>query len=331
MAGDKRRRAVDADAAVVQGAPATELPPEPPTCSEPAIWHVRFVQAVVLRNWIDAVACVLAEAPVEIHKSEAFSGLSLQHMDATRCCMVQARLCGTVTADGAAEGVVATVTLRLGLVLSCLRASRSQDFAELYQPRENTGTVILTTFEPSFTGLSPRFELSTLQADQEPLRLGALNYDHLIELDLTAFRSAVKMAKDHKADALRILLARHKTSEATMFFAMSFRGLDIRANYCYNAVRLGEDAIEPGAPADSPKVIRAAETTRSTYFTMPPEEELDVLYSASYGLDHLTSFARVLERSTVFLRLRQDQPLVVSVPLGGPGLEYVSFFLAPRL
>ena len=119
---------------------------------------------------------------------------------------------GAAVGTGHAEGGQETLslTIRPQQLLSCLRALRSQDQAELW----GLPDVHLRLYDPGLCGQSCRFELATLQEDPEtPMDLDDVAHTHVVQVDFMSFQRAARQAKEQKATRLLMRLMRYENSD----------------------------------------------------------------------------------------------------------------------
>jgi hypothetical protein len=296
-------------------------------------WRARFAQCVMLKAFCDNISNILAECYFEVifnDDPEAFSGFSVESIDANRACIVQGRLSGQVTVrDSSQTQSSRGFCIRMANLISCLRSVHACHFLDVWQPR-NSSDVLLKVYEPNVSNYAPEFTLKTLAKENDCQGLEGLVYNLFVEIDLDTFRNAVKTARDHKAEILKISVYQPKEDPtkpaggpAISFFVIAYEGDEVSSKFPYQSSTERESEEEP-------LVIRANDTASTGYEGLPPLEDLNVIFNDTFGVEHLFLFVRSMERHVITLRLGQNQPLLLDFPMGCGRNDYIRFVLAPK-
>jgi len=302
--------------------------------TEPPDWKVSFAQSVLLRTFCENVGNILTECYFEVVRSEdpdGFSGLSVESIDQGRVCLVQARLSGQVTLGPGAPAGPRGFCVRMSNLTSSLKSGHACHFVDLWQPA-GSSDVVFRIYEPNVSNYAPEFTLRTLAKGNDCQGLNGLEYNLFVEIDLETFRGAVRMAKDHKADVLTLAVYAPKKkgppgSPDVSFFVISYDADEVSSKFPYQSSTESEAHVD-----GKPTVIRANDTSSTGYDCLPPEEELDTVFSDRFGVEHLFHFVRGMERRELTLRLDQGKPLLLEYPMGGSSrADYIRFVLAPKI
>lgn len=298
-------------------------------------WKVTFPQCLLLRTFCDNIGNILTECHFEIIKSteeDGFSGLSIESIDQNRVCLIQARLSGQV--------VIAAETtetfgfcVRMANLTSSLKAGHACHFVDMWQP-EDSSDVVFRIYEPDVSSSgSLEFTLRTLAKSNSCKGMSGLEYALLVEIDLDTLRGPVKMAKEHKAEevcfSVYSMNKEDKGGLVATFFVISYKADEVSAKFPHPSVSETETTTE-----GKPTVIRANDTSMLERFTggaLPPIEELEVIYSNSFGVEYLYHFMKGMEKRDLTLSLDVEKPLLLEYPMGGTARsDYIRFVLAPK-
>ncbi len=289
-------------------------------------WKIRFSQSAAMKSFCENIGNILHETCFEVLDGEGFSGLSVESIDSARSCLVQARLSGQVTLrDPGARGFC----VRMASLISCLRSAHACHFLDMWQLLGDTD-VICRVYEPNVSNYTPEFRIRTLAKQADPPRLQPLTYAIFVEIDLETFRSAVKTAKEHRADSVQISVFTPKAGLApregaiTTFFVVAYEGDEVSSRFVYQSCTQSEGGEEP-------MVIHANDAGGPLGFErLPDAEDLNQLFSSSFSTDNLVLFVRSMERHVLTLRLGEGKPLLLEFPMGG-GTDYIRYVLAPKI
>lgn len=296
-----------------------------------AAWSICFAQSATLKTFLENIANLLSECNFEVVCNADFQGLSVERLDNSRCCLVQARMSGQVTV--ATPGVRHSFCLRMSNLLSCLRNAHPCHFVDIWSPEGSTD-VVLRVHEPQVSSYTPTFTLRTLAVlDEAEDMMPTMEYELFVEIDLNTFQSVMKTAKNHKADTAEIYVygLRSRAPDATdpiiTYFVISYTGDEVSSQFPF------QSSTEPPSAAGAsgePLVIRASTSVAEDYEGLPPQDELDTIYSGVFGIEYLFLATRSMERHALTLRLGRDKPLLMEFPLGSGKTDYLRCILAPK-
>ena len=343
----------DDDVGVVAEKEAVDQPPlkkqhcstTAATAAEEPDWKITFAQSVLLRTFCENVGNILTECYFEVVHSEeqdGFSGLSVESIDQGRVCLIQARLSGQVSVSPNAPAGPRGFCVRMSLLTSSLKTGHACHFVDLWQPAKSSD-VVFRIYEPNVSNAAQEFTLHTLAKENDCPGLAGLEYSIFVEIDLDTFRTAIRLAREHKADVMTIAVYtpkkhhhptgsedcdhHHFQSTNVSFFVISYDADEISAKFPYPSSTVSEAHVD-----GKPTVIRANDTTKLDLTGLPPQDSLDTVFCDRFGAEQLYNFVRGMERREVTLRLDNGKPLLLEYPLGGSSrTDYIRFVLAPKL
>jgi len=300
----------------------------------PLSFRVRFSQSTSFKIFFENIANVLQDGFFEVVKTTDFQGLAVEAVDASHVCMVLGRLGGSVEIDASLQHDQAPASfsfcLRLAVMLSCIKSMHPQHFVELSMEK-NSDKLVLRIYEPDVASFAPTFRLSTLAKECEGISLEGLSFAYYVEIDLLAFRGAIRTANEQKADSVTIFVLeprRPPTAPAarrkTTFFVVRSCADEIESTFPF------QSTTEEDVAAPQPRTIRVteAEALPHDYVQLPPLETLDVRYRASFSTSYLLKFTKAMERSVLTLRLGPDKAMLLEFPCDAS--SYLRFVLAPK-
>jgi hypothetical protein len=291
-----------------------------------------------------------------------FRGLVVEARD--NFCMVIAYVSADVELAPGIDPSRTQLVVETQVLNTCLKAVSSRHELRMSRrPGETDIELALTEPRPSHAGST--FHVPTLNISKTTMCLGDLQLDYRVELEMSEFRDVVKMARNLQAEHLTIEVLERPNGTSRVVVAA---GGSASMRYTFDSLsRSSGDPppppVEPSQPtkrarsdtkrphaADKPakrarsatKKLRAAEDAAPAEAAEPaepadePAEPADdeavesiVKFSQQFPVDYVHLFIKSVDKSTVEFRLGNDQPLVMSYPLGEHGSS-LTFIVAPR-
>lgn len=310
-----------------------ELPePKRPRCQEdettPVAWTVCFAHSSTLRMFFENIGNLVQECSIDVICNEDFKGFSIETLDTSRVCLVQARISGHVTVFNPKEQH--SFCVRMTNLNLCLKSARPSDFVDFWNPINSTD-VVVQIHEPHVSSYVPVFTMRTLAIlNQSDEILKPMQYDFYVELDLETFKNQLKTAKSLRADNIKIdvhgLRSRDSscTDPVTTFFVISYDGDEVNSKCMF------QSSTEPPKNDAEPLVIRASVPVSDEYTGMPPMSQLLNIYSGVFGIEILSLATKGMERHALTMRLGVEKPLLLEFPLGSGSVDYIRCVVAPK-
>ena len=291
-------------------------------------WTAQFTQSVTLKTFMENISNVVTEGYFRMVCTDDFQGLETDTLDGTQIALVKGRMSARVTGKVTVEN--SKFCIKISTVLSCLRNAHAQHFVDISCPRDSSD-VIISVYEPAVSTFTPTFRLRTLAKEFDVLPIRTEQYKFMVEIDLHTFRSAVKTAKEHRADimTLKVLQPVQKSdTRRTTFFVVEYAAEEVKSVFPYRSVTDEEIVGENG---DMHLVIKATESTSEETEQVFSEDDTVILFSGRFATDYLCNFTKSMDRSTMILRLNPpDAPLVIDFTLGCSTRDFIRYILAPR-
>ena len=300
-------------------------------------FRIRFSQCVAFKTFAENVGNVLEEGHFEVQRGDAFEGIVVEGIDALHVCMVLGRIAGVVEMAPDATPEERRFCVRMATLLSCLRNAHPQNFLELSRDRGSTD-LKLHIYEPDVATYTSNYNVRTLAKEPERVELEELLYDYYVEMDLAAFRTAIKTAKEQRADATFLKVFTQKAKAATgdvtdasaptattVVFAIVSKADEVESSFPFQSSTVTEESSEKAL-----RTIRASESSGAC-LAVSRLEDFELRYSGSFSTEYLFKFVKSMERHALTLRLAKAYPLVVEYPLGCDATNYLRFVLASKL
>ena len=290
----------------------------------------KFNQTVAFKSFFENLGNILSEVTLEVRCSPEFSGIVADSISSDCVCLVQGKIAGQVEVMNVpVEQAIFCITVKD--VLDIFHNIHPQHFVEIYRVQGSTD-VVMHIYEPSLRASNFKYCIQTLDKEVDTIPLNDMTYSYYVEVELNAFKNALKTAKNQSVDCIQLLIYENAPSglskERSIYFVIKFKGVRTSVSFPY------ESKILSDASSTGPLHIKAMDKDASG-----PEEDaceegvllhdlLDSMqpaYQGTYQLKNLFSFVKSMERSVITLRLAKDQPLIMDYPLGCSSTDGIRF------
>lgn len=278
---------------------------------EPQVdFKLTFPQPQTLRSLVEIVKDILPDLSVEVQKLPTFEGINVENIDDKKSCVVQARLHCEVTMNAeTSQFTVAVDTLAI-----CLRTVASHYVLDFIKYTDSDD-VELVSRDAISNNIVNVCRMNTLAKMFTKTTMSTQEYDYTLQLDLSEFRSIVKVSKDLSATTLKFSI---------------FSDTDASRN-----VKSITFKLKSKGKAEHQHFFRASVTDDGVYtndesITDASRSPGDLVYEEDFSVTYLNTFLKAMERQVVTLRMSQEKPLVVLYPLGAES-SYICFVLASKM
>ena len=295
-------------------------------------FRCKFSQTVAFKSFFENLGNVLAEVTLEVRKEPGvFSGIIADSMDPSGVTLVHGKISGDVQLNVPMEQAIFCITIKD--ILDIFPNLHPQHFVELYRIEGSTD-VVVHIYEPSLRATNPSIHIQTLDKTIDTLELNDMNYSYYVEVELNAFKNAMKTAKNQIADSIQFLIyeIQKETLEKSIYFVLRYKGVRTSVSFPY------ESKITLQSDAGGPTHLKAVEQDVAEQGDDASEdgsmlhdqlEELEPKYQGTFLSRYLFQFVKSMERSNITLRLASDKPLIIDYPLGCSNTDGLRFVLAP--
>lgn len=313
---------------VLPSRPATQQPPAPKALD----FRCKFIQTVAFKSFFENLGNILSEATLEVRSSPEFSGLITDSLTSDMVCLVQGKIAGQVDQlNVPVEQAIFCITVKD--VLDIFHNIHPQHFVEIYREKGSTD-IVMHIYEPSLRAANFKYCIQTLDRDVDTLPLDEMTYSYFVEVELNAFKNALKTAKNQSVDSVQLLIYERASSwpagagERSIYFVIKFKGVRTSVSFPF------ESKILSDASAKGPVHIKAVDKDASG-----PEdhacdcgmllhdllETMQPVFQESFKLTNLFNFVKSMERTVITLRLLQNRPLIIDYPLGCSSTDHIRF------
>lgn len=241
------------------------------------------------------------------HEHSGFRGLVVEARD--DFCLASAFLSADVVLAPGLDAARGQVVVDTQVFNTCLKAIGARHELRISrQPGDDDLEMALRVAPPSHAGST--FRIPTLRLTKAAMSLGDLQLDYRIELEMSEFREVIKMSRALQAQDITIQVLERPDGTARLVVAA---GGNASMRYTFDSVSNRTDEPQPTEPDREDE--EAGEAV--------------VKFSQQFPVDYLALFLKSVDKSTVEFRLGNDQPLVMSYPLGEHGSS-LTFIVAPR-
>jgi len=225
----------------------------------------------------------------------------------------------------------ATFCVKVKSVLDCLQTVHAHHFLDVYRQAGSTD-ITIRVHEPGSSKMQSKYEIKTLARESETIPLDEMVMAYYMEIELQAFRTALKMAQTKKANSVRFrLYEAPATGEATqcLWFVLSYEGEDTRGTHPFRSCIVVSESGTDGEPI----IVRAAAEEDCGDDDVEEEDftRYKLLYSSEFACDYLNNFVKNMEKVNVTLRLKNGNPLILDYPLGSVTTDSLRYVLAARM
>jgi hypothetical protein len=292
-------------------------------------FRCKFSQIVAFKSFFENLGSVLHEVTLEVRNDpDGFKGIVADSMDARGVALVHGKLAGQVELNVPQ----ATFCITVKDILDLFPNVHPQHFVEIYR-LEGTTDITLYVYEPSIRTTTPSIQIKTLARSIETLELNEMDYSYYVEIELAAFRNALKTAKSQKATSIQLCvyeIPRSQGGEKTIFFVVKYTGERTSSSFPYESriITTGADkgpitikALEGGG-GDSGEEEEGVSMQEKL-------EEMEPAYQGNFLAEYLYLFVKSMDRFNITLRLAHGRPLIVDYPLGCSATDGLRYVLAP--
>jgi len=293
-------------------------------------FRVKFSQIVAFKSFFENLGSVLHEVTLEVRNDpNGFKGIVADSMDARGVALVQGKLAGQVELNVPQ----ATFCITVKDILDIFPNVHPQHFLDIYR-LEGSTDITLYVYEPSIRTTTPSIQIKTLARSIETLELNEMDYSYYVEIELAAFRNALKTAKSQKAMSIQLCVyeipSPQEGGEKTIFFVVKYTGERTSSSFPY------ESRIVTTNVSKGPITIKALEggsgdgcDEEDTVSMQERLEEMTPSYQGNFLAEYLYLFVKSMDRFNITLRLAHERPLIVDYPLGCSATDGLRYVLAP--
>jgi hypothetical protein len=295
-------------------------------------FRCKFTQIVAFKSFFENLGSVLHEVTLEVRNdATGFQGLVADSMDARGVALVHGKLAAQVEL----HVPQATFCINVKDILDVFPNVHPQHFLDIYRVEGSTD-ITLYIYEPSVRTTTPYMQIRTLARTIETLELNDMDYSYYVEIDLGAFKNALKTAKSQKATSVQLCVYERLNGskvggkeEKSIWFVVKYSGERTSSAFPY------ESRILVTGGDSGPVSIKALEGGAESEedgdgcSVLEKLEGMEPAYQGSFLAEYLYLFVKSMDRFNITLRLAHERPLIVDYPLGCSSTDGLRYVLAP--
>lgn len=285
-------------------------------------WEIVFEDSSALRLIVETVSAVMSRVMVKVVKrSNGLFFLCVDGHDAGSTCCVSARLhletvTWTLAEDESSEF---TFCVECKHVLTALDPSTSGGALKI-QGNSHDATVTFRIQDPDQPSHEDVSELSTFVDGDSRYTLSAMDFQTILEIDLSKLREIIKKARKSQAEILRIrVFIEDKGSKKYSLIIFSVRGDNQKHEQMFcNEINYHDDGS---------MVVRAAADGENNIFDT---EHMDSVFDHSFPVDKIESFVKNLPTRMMMAKVKSGLPMMLSHNLKGANddTQHIRFLVA---
>lgn len=355
MQENKRRKlSVDADADADVDAidffsapePGASVPVPVPTAKKTYKgrvfdWKITILTPQTFKTFLVIIYRVLTQCPFQLFKSEHFTGLRVDSMDASMVCMIKASYeCEIETNVDLTRESFAVVTDTFSTLLKDVQPGNILTLTRY----EGAGDLTVTSYARENEHNRSHCTLSILneESNAEHLRMQDITYRYMVEMDLAKLKSYCKMAQDINSSYMEFRIEeppspsssslQSESSSSSLYFTIGAASEVATFQKVHHS--LTEVASSTTSTGDS------AVTEIQFFITRPNGDggddgasaaaALALKYKEIFSTSYLNNVLKNMDRQTVQLYMSASLPLVIKYSLGNDQ-SHIQVVLAPRI
>jgi len=293
----------------------------------------KFTQIVAFKSFFENLGSVLHEVTLEVRSDpgDGYKGLVADSMDSRGVALVHGKLAAQVDLNVSQ----ATFCVIVRDIIDIFPNIHPQHFLEIYR-LEGSTDITLRVYEPGVKTTAPSVQIKTLARAIETMELNEMEYEFYVEIDLSAFKNALKTAKCQKATTIQLcvyeyckMMSGDSETEKTICFVVKYSGERTSSSFPF------ESRIVMSGGESGPVMIKALdggvqeEEEEDSESVQEMLSKMSPVYQGSFLSEYLFFFVKSMDRFNITLRLATDRPLIVDYPLGCSSTDGLRYVLAP--
>lgn len=267
-------------------------------------WSIVFEDAAQLRAVVDAVSTVMARVSFKVVKRDGKHFLEVDSADVAMMCCVSARLVlDKVVTNDDEEGFSFCVDCKH--VASAIDNPSCAHLALTMEGLAEESKIVLTMHEPEQHAHEACSEVSLyMEEEQDPLV--PMDFDMLLEVDLSLMREMIKKARKAHTERLRICVYLQEVAQKQISLVVFSIDGDFKheQKFCHETTRDEDGSTIVRAATDGTHKLLDTETVEPVFEGVFPAEKID-------------AFVKNLPCRMLTAKVKTGMPLMLDYPLGG--------------
>lgn len=282
-------------------------------------WSIVFEDAAQLRSIVDAVSTVMARVSFKVVKRDGKHVLEVDSADVAMMCCVSARLVldkVVTNEEGEDEGFSFCVDCKH--FASAIETPSCAHLALTMLGLAEESKIVLTMHEPEQHAHEASSEVS-LYMEEEHDPLVAMDFDMLLEVDLSLLREMIKKARKAHTEKLRICVYLQEVAQKKISLVVfSIEGdFTHEQKFCHETTRDDDGSTIVRAATDGTHKLLDTDATEPAFEGVFPAEKID-------------AFVKNLPCRMLTAKIKTGMPLMLDYPLGGTcdDVSHIRFLVA---
>ena len=305
-------------------------------------WKITILTPQTFKTFLVIIYRVLTQCPFQLFKSERFTGLRVDSMDASMVCMIKASYeCEIETNVDLTRESFAVVTDTFSTLLKDVQPGNILTLTRY----EGAAELTVTSYAREHENNRSLCTLSILnqESNAEHLRMQDITYRYMVEMDLAKLKSYCKMAQDINSSYMEFRIEEPAGGGGDGDDSLYFTIGAASEVATFQKVHHSSTTTPPtGATRrlDADDGGDSAVTEILFFITRPTDaaaaaDDADALplvlkYKEIFSTSYLNNVLKNMDRQTVQLYMSAALPLVVKYSLGNDQ-SHIQVVLAPRI
>lgn len=304
-------------------------------------WKITILTPQTFKTFLVIIYRVLTQCPFQLFKSDRFTGLRVDSMDASMVCMIKASYeCEIETNVDLTRESFAVVTDTFSTLLKDVQPGNILTLTRY----EGAAELTVTSYAREHENNRSLCTLSILnqESNAEHLRMQDITYRYMVEMDLAKLKSYCKMAQDINSSYMEFRIEEPAVAgDDSLYFtigAASEVATFQKVHHSSTATPLAAAALNNDNGGDSAVTEIQFFITRPTDTAAAADDDggggdalpLVLKYKEIFSTSYLNNVLKNMDRQTVQLYMSAALPLVVKYSLGNDQ-SHIQVVLAPRI
>lgn len=281
-----------------------------------ASWTITFQDASSFRSVIESVGSIMPRVIFSVVKEDGQWFLTTNGSDTSVSCFLSARLkLDDVVVDGNDSS--------FQFCVECKHVSNALDsgtfMSVVLQGYEQDAKIKITSKDPDRSSYEDGSILNTFMEADQGEKLDDMEYNQMLEIDLSKLKEIIKKARKASAEHLRIqIMLKTIASTERSCVVFSADGEQYHDQKYYH---------ETSQSTDGSRVVRAAPDGSHDIFD---DEDVEPIFDHLFMLNKIEAFIKNIPCKMITAKIRKGIPMMMEYDLNGEGKDsHIWFLVAP--
>ena len=284
-------------------------------------WVITFADTSSLRCIVASVEAIRQKITFRVKKSESAYCMMIDTGDPGMTCCVSVRLqLDSITFKSSYSGEF-EFCLDAKQLMYSMDSPSAMHASLIVEGYPDTATICIRARDPDQPSHEDSATLSTYVDDDETPGLDNLEFDMIMEIDVTKLRELVKKARKAHSEFLRVCIATKK-------FGPKERSL-VTLSVHGETTHVSSFCNEMTKDVDGSMIVRAAMDCNTESCDM---DDADVRFKGTFPVEKIEGFVKNLQVRMISAKVANNMPIMLMHKLGASDDEvsHIHFLVAPR-